>query len=862
MKKNISINLQGLIFHIEEDGYEVLGRYLAEVRAHFSGYPGHDEIVSDIEGRIAELFAARLSSTKQVITLGDVEEMTAKMGRVSEFQSADELDEDELHEAVVNGRMPAASNAAGTTAEEPHRLYRDMANRKIAGVAAGIARYFSINPLWVRLIFLALFFIRPLVMGVLDFNDNDFHVEGFNLGGFALITYIVLWIALPKRYDLTPTEEDPTFKKLYRDTDNGKIGGVSAGLAAYFKYDVVLFRLLFVLGIFVGFGIPLYIILWILLPEAKTASDRLRMRGDAVTLSGIDTNLRNQAFEAGATTGTNRPVGTFLEELFRNLRPLLNLIGSAIRIFVAVMLIILGFSLLIGTLVGLGAGLGILTSENIHLDGVPVYTMFGDLPWWFLLSAFLAAAIPALAMLLTGVGLLLRRTILRRSAALTLLGLWMLGIVGSVFGGIKISSNYQEDGEHTQEIKFPTLTKNPVKLDLHYVSQGHFAGSELVAADSGQAISVLQEVTAKGPTEAEANRTAASSVVYRMRAANDSTLIFDNHFRYAPGARLREQHLMLTLRLPRGRQYRMTREFADWLGSEFFVNSTIPSDVERYTFRMNGNLLECINCPASALENFDADEDNNNEGDFNVSVDSDDEDRNVNIEIGNLDFPTNLDAYEGGRRSFSNKDFSQIEVSGAYRVYVRRGDTYKIEAAGNERDLRNLRVETTGDRVSIFSRRGGLFGLSDMKDAILIRIQLPTLRHIELSGASLGDIAGFSGEPLQVEQSGASAAKLNVNVPRLELELSGACKTAVRGEARELKVDESGLCSVEALNLRTNRASLDLSGASKARVRVSERLQAEVTGSSNVYYAGNPNSVEKDESGDSHVRPLNKEQAE
>ncbi|UOQ77808.1 hypothetical protein MUN84_03875 [Hymenobacter sp. 5516J-16] len=61
MKKNISINLQGMIFHIEEDGYDVLSRYLAEVKAHFSGYRGHEEIVADIESRIAELFAARLS---------------------------------------------------------------------------------------------------------------------------------------------------------------------------------------------------------------------------------------------------------------------------------------------------------------------------------------------------------------------------------------------------------------------------------------------------------------------------------------------------------------------------------------------------------------------------------------------------------------------------------------------------------------------------------------------------------------------------------------------------------------------------------------------------------------------------------
>ncbi|MFC7669476.1 hypothetical protein ACFQT0_20500 [Hymenobacter humi] len=85
MKKNISINLQGIIFHIEEDGYDVLSRYLTEVKAHFAHYRGHEDIVADIEGRIAEIFSARLSPVQQVITLEDVEAMTAKMGRVSDF---------------------------------------------------------------------------------------------------------------------------------------------------------------------------------------------------------------------------------------------------------------------------------------------------------------------------------------------------------------------------------------------------------------------------------------------------------------------------------------------------------------------------------------------------------------------------------------------------------------------------------------------------------------------------------------------------------------------------------------------------------------------------------------------------------
>ncbi|MBG8551954.1 PspC domain-containing protein [Hymenobacter guriensis] len=847
MKKNISINLQGLIFHIEEDGYEVLGRYLAEVRAHFSGYPGHEEIVADIEGRIAELFAARLSSTKQVITLSDVEEMTAKMGRVSEFQSADELDEDELEQAVATGRMPQADPAAAADTAaadaEPRRLYRDIANRKIAGVAAGIARYFSVNPLWIRLGFLALLFLPNILFHRWTDGDNG----NLDLPGISFLLYIILWIVLPKKYDATPADEDPTFKKLYRDTDNGKVGGVSAGLAAYFKTDVVVFRLLFVLGVFAGgFAIPLYIVLWILLPEAKTASDRLRMRGDAVTLSGIDSSVRNQAVDGSS----GRPVGTFLEEFFRNLSPLFSVLGTLLRVAAAAFLIIIGFSLLIGTIIMLGAGLGVFTSEQFEIDGVAAYTVLGDFPGWFLLSAFLAAFIPALAMLLAGLGLLLRRSILSRTASLTLLGLWLLGIVGSVMGGVHISRNFQREGDQTQDVSFPQLNARTVRLELRDLEEGKWTGSVLQVADSGQVLSVLREASARGVTEEEAARTAGSSVSYQMRSLNDSTLVFDNHFRIAAGSPLRGQELLLTIRLPRDRRYRMSRDFAYWLGSEFFVGNNIPEDVADRTFQLRGNKLECIGCPPST----DNDNDDNDNDDFDIDVDSDGS--SINIDLGKPDFDTDLNGYGSGRRTFNVDDFNTIEASGAYRIVVRRGDTYQIEAAGEERDISQLRIETVGDGLRIRSIRDGLFGFSGTREPILIRVQMPELIHLDLSGACRADVSGFEGKALQIEQSGASTAKLDVNVPRLELDLSGACNTAVRGKATELDIDGSGVCKIEALSLQTNRASIDLSGASRARVRVAERLQAEVTGSSHVHYAGNPANVQKDESGGSRVRAI------
>ena len=115
MKKNISINLQGMIFHIEEDGYEVLRTYLDSIKIYFSGYAGHQEIIADIESRMAEIFFANLTPTKQVITLEDVQALIKKMGSVNDFEQQDK-DEDEMEtpHLIGNPASGSYSNGSGT----------------------------------------------------------------------------------------------------------------------------------------------------------------------------------------------------------------------------------------------------------------------------------------------------------------------------------------------------------------------------------------------------------------------------------------------------------------------------------------------------------------------------------------------------------------------------------------------------------------------------------------------------------------------------------------------------------------------------------------------------------------------------
>ncbi len=90
MKKNISINISGIIFHIEEDGYEHLRKYLDSINKYFASFEDSSEILADIESRVAEIFLSKLNEGKQVITAEDVNTLIATMGSVSDFKAAEE----------------------------------------------------------------------------------------------------------------------------------------------------------------------------------------------------------------------------------------------------------------------------------------------------------------------------------------------------------------------------------------------------------------------------------------------------------------------------------------------------------------------------------------------------------------------------------------------------------------------------------------------------------------------------------------------------------------------------------------------------------------------------------------------------
>jgi phage shock protein PspC (stress-responsive transcriptional regulator) len=162
MNKTVNINLAGVFFHIDEDAYLKLQRYLEAIRRSFTDSQGRNEIIADIEARIAELFNERVQNEKQVVSIKEVEEVITIMGQPEDYMVDDEIFEDEPKRTY-------------TEAGAGRKLYRDTENAYIGGVSAGLSHYFGIDPLWIRLIWVLLFFGA----------------------GTGVLIYILLWILMP-----------------------------------------------------------------------------------------------------------------------------------------------------------------------------------------------------------------------------------------------------------------------------------------------------------------------------------------------------------------------------------------------------------------------------------------------------------------------------------------------------------------------------------------------------------------------------------------------------------------------------------------------------------------------------------------
>ena len=333
MKKTLSINLGGTVFNIDEDAYQLLDKYLNNLRIHFRKEEGTDEIMDDFESRISELFSERIRLGYQVITIQQVEEVIARMGK------PEEIFEEE--------------SESGAQAKEPE-------------------------------------------------TDNT---------------------------------EKKQRKRFMRDPDNKILGGVAGGLAAYMGWDVTAMRIaMLLLLFFYGIMVPLYLVFWLITPLAKTATEKLEMRGESVTVENIGktvtdgfekvgNQLNQMASSESSRSFLQKTADLFVQVVGYILKFALILFGIVFFPVLAILLVVMVISV-IALLVG---GAGFL----YHLNPFGINLVYGASTAWIIIGCISMIFLIGIPVFYTGHMLsnsFFKTKPLSKSVKWTLLVLWVLSI--------------------------------------------------------------------------------------------------------------------------------------------------------------------------------------------------------------------------------------------------------------------------------------------------------------------------------------------------------------------------------------------------------------------------------------------------
>lgn len=736
MNKTLSINLSGQVFQIDEQAYDKLKNYLESIRRRFSVSDGGQDIIADIEARIAELFREKLNDRKQVITLADVDDMMRQMGKPEEFDTAEGTQE-------APSGQPRASR----------RLFRNPDDKIIAGICSGVSAYLGIeDPLWLRLAFV-----------------------------FAVIF---------------------------------------------------------------SFGSPvlIYIILWLIVPEARTASEKLQMKGESVTIASIEKtikddlgDLKNRVQNIQAKDGV-RKVREFFERVISMLVDVVSLVFKFILRFTAVLLIITGLLIVLALFFAIAV--------PAYHDGFTLAALyplfFGSKTLMFLalLGIILLFAIPALALALLGFYLLLNNRRRIRGLSASLFGLWLLGAGLVIFTAAKTAADFRAADIVRTELPLKQPQNDTLFLaamegslpdnaaEHEFFGMGLFAQADSQYHVSGRVkldikkspvaeFQLTQMVESRGPNRRMAYRKAAS-VSYKT-SQTDSSLMVAGMFSFPVNDRFRGQTVRLIVKVPEGKSVFISESVSYLLDDVQNVTDTRDRDMAGHTWTMLPAGLTCMDCDFAASEQ-----------------------RSSHFPKGKAN------------REFDFSHFNEVFAGGAFDIDIMHGKDFKVSASGTHSFLNNLEISQDGSRLTIRTRHG--FRFFKDEDSGTVSVTMPELNRLKITGANRSVVSGFRGNALSLELSGASEAEVKSSFENLEMELTGASSVRLSGIGNELKAVINGASKLRAFEFEAARCDIDVNGASKAEVNVSRELQANASGASEILYKGLPK-ISSDVTGFSSIKP-------
>lgn len=541
MNRTITMNLSGIIFHIEEDAYDKLNRYLSTIRSYFSDSDGKDEIMSDIESRIAEMLQEKVSQNKQAVLMMDVESVISIMGKPEEFAG----------ESTGNKEEKRSTDNASYSSGKRKRVFRDTDDKILGGVCSGIGNYFDFDPIWLR-------------------------------GAFAL---------------------------------------------SFFLF---------------GTGLVLYIILWMIMPEAKTTAEKLEMRGEKVNIDNISKavseefeDFKKRAEKYGSEMGSKenrervrssaQKAGDFVGDVFLNMMKVLAKVFTVIFVIISVIMMVI----LLGCLFG--------SNNMIHFsEGGEHYSFsLNELAHNFfpagvsselaVTGIFLLFGIPLLSIIYCGIKFLLGIKQKNRIVKFTTNGLWILGLIIMIYVGVQVGNDFKEEASVKQKIDLTqkdTLylsVKNLAKyLDedhRDYTGRGrHQFGRfkweyiekdgdktyfndiinvDIIASET-DSFQLVEIKSAFGIDKKEATFRARNITSYVTQT--DSLLEFEPTFRIAQNDKWRSQEVKLILKVPKNKVIYLSNGMEHVIYDIDNVSNTWDSEMVGRRWIMKTEGLTCIDC--------------------------------------------------------------------------------------------------------------------------------------------------------------------------------------------------------------------------------------------------------------------------
>lgn len=534
MNKTLSINISGIVFNIEEDAYETLKSYIGKIKSHFRNEEGCDEIVADIEARMAEILKARINPGKQVLVMADISEAIGIMGQPEDFSGESAAGEEKQQESQQQSQQQTYYGS------KRRRVFRDPDNKLLGGVCSGISNYFDVDPLWIRLALVIMFF------------------------GF-------------------------------------------------------------------GSGLLLYIILWIIIPEAKTTAEKLEMRGEPVDVNTISKtikdeaeNLKSKARDFGSDVRShisNRDnTGKFVELLRQIFSTFFNILGRIVGVFFVFFGIMLFIGLL-SVLLGFGKIDSLTTGEFANSFAGPDFPIF-----WAKVALTLAIGIPLVMLIYKGMKMLLGIKYRNRWINVGAVAGWVVGLIMVLCFGCVFASEFSEDAMLKQkaEVRMPAgdtlylkaaTNYNHAEDDINFsANRPNFSIDRdrwvinhkdnvstwwgkphvrIVASDDSLGVFVIK--TARGIEKNDAAKR-AKNISYSLEQ-KDSALVVDKYYSFPALDKFRKQEVEVLIKLPRNKVIYFDASTKKLLYDVDNINEIYDEEMVGKYWKMTENGLTCLNCP-------------------------------------------------------------------------------------------------------------------------------------------------------------------------------------------------------------------------------------------------------------------------